>query len=246
LIAGAEIGTALALTRAVAERGDNVTALAARHIERLRHIVNTNPERVHAIAVDTQQRQPLEPAIAQTVERFGHIDVVVNTTFYDLAGAIEEVDDEATRTLFDVNVFGMLNLLRAVVPVLRAQRSGHFAQGLPCYDDICEPGAGLLAASILAVSGLTDVLAQELAPFGIVVSQVDAPPAGAWTASGRAVVWLDDYEPIVRASLRAATLHSILADVSEDVAAILARVDAEQELLRATNKRANPPTGLPD
>jgi NADP-dependent 3-hydroxy acid dehydrogenase YdfG len=247
LIAGAEIGTALALTRAVAERGDNVVALAARHVERLRHIVDAYPEHAHAIAVDTRERQLLEQAIAQTVAWFGHIDVVANMTFYDIAGAIEEVGDEATRTLFDVNVFGMLNLVRAVLPVLRTQRCGHFVQGLPCYDDICEPGAGLLAASILAMNGLIDALAQELAPLGIGVSQVDTPPAGAWTATERAVVWMDDYESIVRSSVHAATLHSVLADVSADIAAILARVDAEQELLRldrarergVTDQRAN-------
>jgi NADP-dependent 3-hydroxy acid dehydrogenase YdfG len=251
LIAGAELGTALALTRAVAERGDNVVALAARHIERLGHVVDVYPEHAHAIAVDTRERQLLEQAIAQTVERFGHIDVVANMTFYDIAGAIEEVGDEATRTLFDVNVFGMLNLLRAVLPVLRAQRCGHFVQGLPCYDDICEPGAGLLAASILAMNGLIDALTQELAPLGIVVSQVDAPPAGAWTASQRAVVWMDDYESIVRSRFHAATLHSVLADVSADIAAILAKVDAEQELLRldrarerrVTDQRSNRPAG---
>ena len=80
------------------------------------------------------------------------------------------------RTVIELNVLGVLNVLRAVLPVLRAQRSGHVLQASPSYDEIGRPGAGLLSASVFAVDGLTDSLSQEVRPRCIQVNMVDTPP----------------------------------------------------------------------
>jgi NAD(P)-dependent dehydrogenase (short-subunit alcohol dehydrogenase family) len=84
---------------------------------------------------------------------------------YGAFGAVEEATDAQARAIFDTNVFGPLNVLRATLPVLRGQRSGHILQGSSLYGQSAHPGVGLLAASKYALEGLSDALAAELAPW---------------------------------------------------------------------------------
>ncbi|MEV4416916.1 SDR family NAD(P)-dependent oxidoreductase, partial [Catellatospora sp. NPDC049609] len=92
----------------------------------------------------------LQDAAGAAVRRFGRIDVVVNNAGYGLVGAVEEVSDEAARALFDVNVFGVLNTLRATLPVLRAQRGGHVLNIGSVGGFATAPGVGMYGATKFA------------------------------------------------------------------------------------------------
>ncbi|MFC7582669.1 SDR family NAD(P)-dependent oxidoreductase [Nonomuraea antimicrobica] len=104
---------------------------------------------------------------------FGRIDVVVNNAGYGLVGAVEEVSDKAARDLFDVNVFGVLNTLRATLPTLRAQRSGHVLNISSVAGFATAPSSGLYGATKFALEGISEALHGELAPLGVRVTIVE-------------------------------------------------------------------------
>ena len=166
LVTGASSGIGLALARAAADRGDDVVALA-RDTGPLGRLVEDHGARVLALPADVRRQADVDDAVARAVEVFGRIDVVANNAGYGVFGAVEESTDEQARGIFDTNVFGVLNVLRATLPVLRAQRSGHILQGSSYYGRVAHPGVGLLTATKYAVEGLTDALVGELEPFGI-------------------------------------------------------------------------------
>jgi NADP-dependent 3-hydroxy acid dehydrogenase YdfG len=243
LIPEADTGIALALSTAAAGRGDNVVALA-RDIEPLQHLVDAHDRRVRVIAADIRDQTQLQDAVTETVTSFGRIDVVANTTFHDVVGAVEEIDAQQATTVLELNILGFLNVLRAVLPVLRAQRSGHILQASPSYDDIGSPGAGLLSASVFAVDGLTDSLAGELRPLGIQVTLVDIPSTAARVPSELASGRIAAYDPVLREE-RDASLQwqvSALSNTDIGVAAILAVADAEDSPLRLVDQQPEAPS----
>ncbi|MFD0531485.1 SDR family NAD(P)-dependent oxidoreductase [Kitasatospora arboriphila] len=124
------------------------------------------------LRADVRDERAVRDAVDSTLARFGRIDVVANNAGYGLFGAVEEASDTQVRAVFDTNVFGVLNVLRATLPVLRAQRSGHVLQGSSVYGQSAHPGVGLLAATKHAVEGLSDALAAEVAPLGIKVTLI--------------------------------------------------------------------------
>lgn len=229
----AHTGIALALSNATLDRGDNVVALA-RDTQPLQQLADDHGHRVRVITADVRDQLQMDEAVAAAVASFGRIDVVANTTFHDIVGAVEEVSAESAKTVIELNVLGMLNVLRAVLPVLRAQRSGHVLQASPSYDEIGGPGAGLLTASVFAIEGLTDSLAQELRPLGIQVTLVDTPPTAARVTSNPTAPPIADYDPTLRDGQEASLQWSVAALSSADigVAAILAVADAEDSPLR--------------
>ncbi len=230
-ITDAGSGTALALTRTTVGRGDNVVALVSRADE-LTSLTDVHHGQLRVIAADIGDQTRLREAVTEAVRLFGCIDVVVNTAFYDLPAAIEEVSDIQARAVFERTVFGTLNVLRATLPVLRAQRSGHILQTSPSYSQKPAPGAGMLTATIYATEGLIDVLAAELAPLGIHVTLVEIPPTttqvilSADLASAESI---SDYDAAVRARNQQARRHPPQA-TSDNAAvgaiALLAAVDA--------------------
>ena len=126
-----------------------------------------------ALTLDVTDEVQAKTAVDAAVERFGRIDVLVNNAGRGLLGAVEEATDAAARAVFDTNVFGLLNVTRAVLPVMRAQRSGHvlnmgsvggFTQG---------PGWGVYGATKFAVEGLSEAMHAELAPLGVHVTVVE-------------------------------------------------------------------------
>ncbi|MGW2037149.1 SDR family NAD(P)-dependent oxidoreductase [Streptomyces virginiae] len=169
LITGATSGIGRALTLQALENGDTVAALA-RDTSPLDELAQAHGERLLLIQADVRDERAVRDAVEATVARFGRIDVVANNAGYGLFGAVEEASDTQARAVFDTNVFGVLNVLRATLPVLRAQRSGHILQGSSVYGQSAHPGVGLLAATKYAVEGLSDALAAEIAPLGIKVT----------------------------------------------------------------------------
>ncbi|MET0298551.1 MAG: SDR family NAD(P)-dependent oxidoreductase, partial [Flavitalea sp.] len=117
--------------------------------------------------VDLANDESVRKAIEKTKEKFGRIDVAVNNAGYGIGGSIEELNDKEVRESFDINVFGTINVIRHVLPVMRAQGSGHIIN-ISSIAGIA-PGLGwsVYGAAKHAVIGLTEVLAEDVKPFGI-------------------------------------------------------------------------------
>ena len=238
-VTGGSSGIGLSLTRAAAGRGDRVVAVA-RDVGPLAALVDEHGGRVLALPVDVRRPAELERAVARAVEAFGRIDVVANNAGYGVFGAVEEVSDQQARGIVDTNLFGVLNVLRATLPVLRAQRSGHVLQGSSFYGRVAHPGVGLLAATKYAVEGLTDALVGELAPLGIAVTLVEpGPTATAFGAGFEVADSIADYDGTVRevAKANAELPPEAFDDPDRVAAAILTAVDAEHSPLRLVTGR---------
>jgi NAD(P)-dependent dehydrogenase (short-subunit alcohol dehydrogenase family) len=234
-ITGASSGIGRALSQAAAARGDNVVAVA-RDVSSLSALAEEHGGRVLTHAADVRDAAAVEAAVAAAVDTFGRIDVVHNNAGYGVFGAVEEVTDEQARGIFDTNVFGVLNVLRATLPVLRAQRAGHILQGSSFYGQSAHPGVGLLCATKYAVEGLTDALVGELEPLGIKVTMVEpgatATPFGSNFVAAAGTI--ADYDQTVRevAKATAALPPSAYDDPDRVAAAILVAVDAPRPPLR--------------
>jgi NAD(P)-dependent dehydrogenase (short-subunit alcohol dehydrogenase family) len=130
-------------------------------------------DRVLPVAVDVTDEAQIAEAVTAGVEKFGRIDVVVNNAGRGLLGAVEEASDAAARSVYDTNVFGALNVIRAVLPTLRAQRSGRIINISSIGGFVGSPGWGIYCSTKFAVEGFSEALAKELAPLGIAVTIVE-------------------------------------------------------------------------
>ena len=164
-ITGTSSGLGRALTEEVLVAGGRVAA-TARKTEVLQDLVEKYPKRVIALESDVTDRESVNEAIRRTVEEFGKIDVVVNNAGYGLVGAIEEPTDEQIRQQFETNVFGVLNVLRASLPILRGQKSGHIINISSRLGFFGFPSYGYYSATKYALHGLSESLAQETAASG--------------------------------------------------------------------------------
>ena len=109
----------------------------------------------------------LKTAIKQTVGTFGRLDVVVNNAGYAFVGSLEEMTDQEFRQALDVNLFGTVNVIRAAMPFLRKQGSGHIINISSAGGYVAVPFIGSYVASKFAIVGLTEALAAEVKPFGV-------------------------------------------------------------------------------
>ena len=232
-ITGASSGIGRELARAAARRGDRVAALA-RNTERMQALSDEFGDRVLLVQGDVVDPASTQTAVETTVAAFGRIDVVANNAGFGVFGAVEEATDAQARMVFDTNVFGVLNVLRAVLPVLRAQGSGHIVQGSSYYGQTAHPGVGLLAATKYAVEGLTDALVGELAPLGIGVTLVEpGPTATAFLDNLELATTTDDYQVVRDVQTSIGELpSSAFNDPARVAEAILTAVDADHPPLR--------------
>ncbi|MFE9573543.1 oxidoreductase [Streptomyces sp. NPDC006692] len=171
-VTGASRGLGAEITREALDRGHSVIA-TARDASTVLQAYPEKPDGLLAVNADVTEPEQLAAAVEAGLAKFGQIDVVVNNAGYGLVGAIEEVSDEAARALFDVNVFGALNTLRATLPTLRAQRSGHVLNIGSVGGFATAPGAGLYGASKFALEGISEALHGELAPLDVRVTIVE-------------------------------------------------------------------------
>lgn len=172
-VTGASKGLGLALVQKLLKNGFLVAA-TSRSIEELKNAVGYSGEQFLPLSMSLTNEQSVGKAIADTLAAFGRIDVVVNNAGYGLAGSLEELSDAESRGNFDVNVFGTLNVIRAVMPHLRAQQSGHI-MNISSIGGVTGafPGFGVYCATKFAVSGLSESLASEVADFGVKVTVVE-------------------------------------------------------------------------
>ena len=171
-VTGASRGLGLSFVQQLLARGYRVAA-TSRSIADLAGKVSAAPERFLPLAADVTDEASVTAAVRTTLAHFGGLDVVVNNAGYGQIGTIEEVSAAEVRGNFDVNVFGVLHVLRATVPHLRERRSGHvFNIGSIAGYAGGFPGWGVYCATKFAVSGLTEALHAELQPFGVAVTLV--------------------------------------------------------------------------
>lgn len=195
LITGSSSGFGLALAKAVLDKGDRVLA-TARKPEQLANLVNQYPETAKAVRLDVTNFPEIQDAVRITLDSFGSIDVLVNNAGYGSFGAVEEVSDQDIRRQFEVNFFGALCLMRRVLPQMRQQRRGHILNLSSVGGFTSFSGAGIYNATKFALEGLSEALAQEVAPLGVKVTIVE-PGAFRTDFNGRSLnvpdQQIDDY-----------------------------------------------------
>jgi NAD(P)-dependent dehydrogenase (short-subunit alcohol dehydrogenase family) len=173
LITGSSRGLGAALARAALTRGDRVVA-TARHTDQLAALATDYGDRVGLFALDVTDAAAARQAVAFGVARFGRLDVVVNNAGYANSAAIEEMDPDDFRDQIEANLFGVVNVTAAALPVLHGQRSGVFVQFSSIGGRVGgTPGLGAYQAAKFAVEGFSEVLAAEVRPFGIKVIIVE-------------------------------------------------------------------------
>ena len=171
-ITGASSGFGRAFALQALSAGHNVV-VTARDPARLAALSAQAPGRVLALALDVDQADQVEAAAQAALSRFGRIDVLINNAGYGLVGAVEETPDQELRAVMDTNFFGAAAMIRAVLPAMRAQRSGAIVNISSMGGQLSFAGFGAYSASKFALEGLSEALAQEVAPFGIKVLIVE-------------------------------------------------------------------------
>ena len=236
LVTGSTRGFGRELAVAVLDHGDNVVA-TARRPEQLGDLVRSYGAHVRAVALDVTDPVAARAAVQVAVDEFGSLDVVVNNAGYAVSAAIEEMTDEDFRAQLETNLFGVVNVTKAALPVLRRQRSGHFIQFSSIGGRVGgTPGMGAYQTAKFAVEGFSEVLNAEVKPLGINVtiiepggfrtdwggSSMDTPPVG------------PDYEPTVGQMnhFRAATVATWAGDPKRAAQIIVEVVGLDDPPLR--------------
>lgn len=175
LITGASRGLGRALTETVLEAGDRVVA-TARDAGALDDLTAKHPERLLTRDLDVTDRDAVFAVTNQVAGETGRIDVLVANAGYGLAGGVEEVTEQEARRQVEVNLFGALWSMQAVLPTMRAQRRGHLLPISSIGGVGAFPNTGLYHATKWGLEGLSESLAQEVEPFGIYVTIVEPGP----------------------------------------------------------------------
>jgi NAD(P)-dependent dehydrogenase (short-subunit alcohol dehydrogenase family) len=198
LITGSSTGFGRSLTEAVLKKGDSVIA-TARKPEQLDDLVTKYTDTVKAVRLDVTNPQEVHNAVNAAIDAFSRIDVLVNNAGYGTVGAIEEVSDEAIRRQFDTNVFGALEMMRTVLPIMRQQRSGHILNVSSVGGFASFGATGIYCATKFALEALSEALAKEVATLGIKVTIIE-PGAFRTDFNGRSLSapeqLIEDYAPI--------------------------------------------------
>jgi NAD(P)-dependent dehydrogenase (short-subunit alcohol dehydrogenase family) len=186
MITGVSSGLGHELARRVLERGDFVAG-TVRQPEQLAAFRALAPGHACAYQLDLTNSAEIPVLVRQVIQDMGGIDVLVNNAGYGFVGAVEEMTDSEVRHLFETNFFGMVNLIKAVLPHMRERRSGHILAVSSSAGVVGVSGVAMYSATKFAMEGLCDGLAGEVAPFGIKVTVLK--PGGMRTDfAGRSMV----------------------------------------------------------
>lgn len=203
LITGASRGLGRAIAEAALAAGDTVVA-TARDPGRLADLEARYPDTLLCFALDVTDMAAANVAVTVTVDTFGRLDVLVNNAGYGHAAAFEQTSEASFRAQIETNFYGVVNLTRAALPVLRAQRSGHIINISSVGGRTATPGLSAYQSAKWAVGGFSEVIAREVAPFGVKIVCVE--PGGMRTswgeiARGSPPAVMPDYQPSVGAVL---------------------------------------------
>ncbi|WP_020016517.1 SDR family NAD(P)-dependent oxidoreductase [Promicromonospora sukumoe] len=232
IITGAATGLGRLLAEHILAEGHDVAA-AALDVDPLRDLAERYPESLLPVTADITDADARARLVEATRQRFGRIDVLVNNAGVDFIGAVEEQDESDYRAVFEVNFFGAVGMMRAVLPTLREQRGGTIVN-ISSMDGIASlPVNGYYSASKFALEGITDALAGEVAHLGITTLLVEPGSIrtgiiGRTRVSGARIA---DYEPAVRPFLDAVALPDAATllfpgDATASAAAVYAEVTA--------------------
>jgi NAD(P)-dependent dehydrogenase (short-subunit alcohol dehydrogenase family) len=240
-VTGSSRGLGRQIVEHALEAGDAVVA-TARKPSQLDDLVARYGGRVLPVALDVSDNAAVIAAVRQGLTRFGRYDVVVNNAGYGNVAAVEDSDIGDFRAQIDTNFFGVVHVSKAVLPILRRQRSGHIIQVSSLGGRIATVGLGAYQSAKWAVGGFSTCLAQEVAPFGIKVTVLE--PGGIrtdWAGSSMRVPPISEpYQQTVGAF--AAMLRDASGREASDpakVAALVVRLanreDAPLRLLLGTD-----------
>ncbi len=171
LITGCSTGIGREIALAALAAGHQV-AVTARRPETIADIAAAN-ERAIALTLDVTDQQQIAAAVKMTTDAYGGIDVLVNNAGYGYMSAVEEGEDHEVRRLFDTNYFGVVDTLKAVLPIMREQRSGHVINISSMTGLVANPPNAYYSSTKFALEALTEALAKEVGPLGIKVTAVE-------------------------------------------------------------------------
>jgi NAD(P)-dependent dehydrogenase (short-subunit alcohol dehydrogenase family) len=175
LITGCSTGFGRELARLVLARGWRAV-VTARDSSKVADIAEGHAERALVLRLDVTRREHIDAVIAETKRRFGRIDALVNNAGYGYLAAIEEGEDEAVRAMFETNVFGLIDMTKAVLPIMREQRSGLIVNVSSIGGITSFAATGYYHGTKYAVEGISESLATEVKPLGIDVLIVEPGP----------------------------------------------------------------------
>jgi len=175
LITGCSSGFGLALATTLLSRGRRVIA-TARQTESLAELAARYPETCRVLPLDVAAAGQVKTTIAEAAKAWGRLDVIVNNAGYGLVGAFEELGADQIARNFSVNFFGALEIIRAALPILRAQGSGHIVNISAAAVISNYAGFSIYGATKWALEGVSESLAAELKPLGIKVTIVQPGP----------------------------------------------------------------------
>ena len=196
-ITGCSTGFGRSLAKEILQLGYKAV-VTSRKKEDVADLVASYPETAISLALDVTDKSQIASSVTAAIEHFGRIDVLVNNAGIGYFGAIEESDEEEVRRMFDINVFGLANVTKAVLPIMRKQRSGHILNVASIGGLVSFPAVGFYNATKYAVDGLSESLAKEVAHLGIKVTII-APSGFRTDWAGRSAknsdIVIDDYAP---------------------------------------------------
>ena len=174
VITGCSTGFGRILSEQLLARGDRVIATARNpdHIEGLRAHAKS-PDQFLSYKLDVTDFSEIRKVANDAIEKAGRIDVLVNNAGYGYVGALEEVSMPEIRAVYETNVFGLMEMTRAILPVFRTQKSGHIINLSSVAGMVGTPGASIYNSTKFAIAGLSEALAGELASFGIQVTLIE-------------------------------------------------------------------------
>jgi len=172
LITGCSTGIGREIALAALEAGNQV-AVTARRVEAVADIIGDFSASAIAVALDVTDRAQIKAAVGDAEDAFGGIDVLVNNAGYGYMAAIEEGEDAAVRRLFDTNYFGVVDMLKAVLPAMRARRSGRIINISSMTGLVANPPNAYYSSTKFALEALTEALSKEVGPLGIKVTAIE-------------------------------------------------------------------------
>lgn len=238
-ITGASRGFGLEVTRQALERGDHVVA-TARNPETIAQTLPGHGDRLLTVALDVTDENQAHTAVSAALEAFDSIDVLVNNAGRGLLGAVEESSDAEVRSIYDANVFGLLNVTRAVLPIMRSQRSGRILNLSSLGGFSSSAGFGIYCSTKFAVEGISEAMHAELTDLGIKVTVVEPGYFRTDFLDGSSLhtaetIAIDDYAGTAGAVRGAVPLlnHTQPGDPVKGATAFLALADAKNPPVRA-------------
>ncbi len=201
-ITGCSTGFGRELAKEVLSGGYKAV-VTSRDVNDVQDIVDAYPENAIALKLDVTNAGEIEMAVGRALQHFGTIDVLVNNAGIGYFGAIEESEEDQVRRMFEINFWGLAAVTKAILPGMRAQRSGHILNVASIGGLVGFPAVGYYNATKFAVDGYSDALSKEVAPLGIKVTVIC--PSGfrtdwAGRSANNSKIIIDDYKATAEAN----------------------------------------------